>query len=71
MEMIPDGATVGIGGSMTLHQIRFFEAAKGRRMNLLDPFVQGITAEEAVELSGKIFSCDYFLCSSNAITEEG
>lgn len=71
MDMIPDGTTVGIGGSMTLNQIGFFEGANGRRINLLDPFAQGIAPEEAVELRRKIFSCDYFLCSTNAITEEG
>ncbi len=71
MEMIPDGATVGIGGSMSLNQIGFLEAANGRRMNLLNPFAQGLTLEEAGELRRKIFSCDYFLCSTNAITEEG
>ena len=71
LDTIPDGAAVGIGGSMTLNQIGFFEAAKGRRMNLLNPFAQGITPEEGGELRRKIFSCDYFLCSTNAITEEG
>jgi hypothetical protein len=43
MDMIPDGATVGIGGSTTLNQIGFFEAANERGMNLLNPFAQGIT----------------------------
>jgi hypothetical protein len=71
MDMIPDGATVGIGGSTTLNQIGFFEAAKGRGMNLLNPFAQGITPEERNAVTRKIFSCDYFLCSTNAITEEG
>lgn len=71
MEIIREGATVGIGGSMTLNQIGFFEAAHGRGMNLLTPFAQDITPEEAVELRRKIFSCDYFLCSTNAVTEEG
>jgi hypothetical protein len=71
MDMIPDGATVGIGGSTTLNQIGFFEAAKVRGMKLLNPFAQGITPEERNAVTRKIFSCDYFLCSTNAITEEG
>jgi len=70
-DMIPDGATVGIGGSTTLNQIGFFEAAKVRGMKLLNPFAQGITPEERNAVTRKIFSCDYFLCSTNAITEEG
>jgi L-lactate utilization protein LutB len=71
MDMIPGGATVGIGGSTTLNQIGFFEAAKARGMKLLNPFAQGITPEERNAVTRKIFSCDYFLCSTNAITEEG
>jgi hypothetical protein len=54
-----------------LKQIGFFEAAKARGMKLLNPFVQGITPEERNAMTRKIFSCDYFLCSTNAITEEG
>ena len=69
--MIPDGATVGIGGSMTLTQIGFFKAVKAREVNLINPFAKGVSLEERGELNRKIFSCDYFLCSTNAITEEG
>lgn len=71
LNMIPDGATVGIGGSVTLTQIGFFKAVKGRGVNLINPFAKGVSLEERGELSREIFSCDYFLCSTNAITEEG
>ncbi len=71
MDMIPDGATVGIGGSMTLNQIGFSKAVKGRTIGLLNPFAQGITPEERNAVTRQIFSCDYFLCSTNAVTEEG
>ncbi len=70
-DMIPDGATVGIGGSMTLSQIGFFEKIKGRNVNLINPLSKSVTPEERNQLSRKIFSCDYFLCGTNAITEEG
>ncbi len=71
LDMIPDGASVGIGGSMTLTQIGFFQGIKGRAVNLINPLAKGITPEEADELRRKIFSCDYFLSGTNAITEEG
>lgn len=71
MEMIPDGATVGVGGSMTLNQIGFSEAVNGRTITLLNPFAHGIAPEERNTVTRQIFSCDYFLCSTNAITEEG
>ena len=70
-DMISDGASVGIGGSMTLNQIGFFEGIKGRDVNLINPFSKGVTPEERGDLTRRIFSCDYFLCSTNAITEEG
>ena len=71
LDMIPDGATVGIGGSVTLTQIGFFKAVKGRGVDLINPFAKDISLEERGELTRRIFSCDYFLCSTNAITEEG
>ena len=71
LDMIPDGATVGIGGSVTLTQIGFFKAVKGRGVDLINPFAKGVSLEERGELNRRIFSCDYFLCSTNAITEEG
>jgi hypothetical protein len=71
LDMIPDGATVGIGGSVTLTQIGFFKVVKGRGVDLINPFAKDISLEERGELHRRIFSCDYFLCSSNAITEEG
>jgi hypothetical protein len=70
-DMIPDGANVGIGGYMTLNQIGFFEEIKGRHLNLINPFSKDVTPEERGDLTRKIFSCDDFLCSTNAITEEG
>ena len=71
LDMIPDGASVGIGGSMTLSQIGFFKEIKGRGVNLINPLGKSVTPEERNQLTRKIFSCYYFLCSTNAITEEG
>jgi len=71
LDMIPEGSSVGIAGSMTLSQIGFVDAVKGRKVNLVNPLAPGVTPEERAELTRKIFSCEYFLCSTNAITEEG
>jgi Ethanolamine utilization protein EutJ (predicted chaperonin) len=56
LDMIPDGATVGIGGSMTLTQIGFFKAVKARDVNLINPFAKGVSLEERGELNRRIFS---------------
>jgi hypothetical protein len=70
-KMIPDGASVGVGGSVTLNQIGFFEAAQKRPVKLLNPFAKGLPVEEADKIRREIFTADFFLCSSNAVTEDG
>jgi len=71
MKQIPDGATVGIGGSVTLAQTGILEALKNRKVNLIWPFQQAKNDEERLELVRKSFSSDIFLSSTNAITEDG
>lgn len=71
MARIPDGATVGIGGSVTLAQIGILDALKSRKVQLIWPIQQAKSEEERMELIRKIFSSDIFLTSTNAITEDG
>ncbi|HVN23890.1 MAG TPA: lactate utilization protein [Syntrophorhabdales bacterium] len=70
-KMIPDGATVGVGGSMTLIQIGFFEEAARHPITLMNPSPQQLTPEEFIEARRQILLADVFLCSSNAVTEDG
>lgn len=70
-KMIPEGASVGVGGSVTLHQIGFFEEAAKRPIRLLNPEIPGVSLEEAVQMRREMFLADFYLCSSNAITEDG
>lgn len=71
LHMISDGSTVGIGGSMTLTQMGFFTAVSQRRITVVNPLDPGVNEDERRELSRKTFSCDYFLSSANAVTEDG
>jgi hypothetical protein len=70
-KMIPEGSTVGYGGSLTLNQIGFIEEAQKRSVKFLNPFAQGLSPEEGDKIRRQIFSADFFLASSNAITEDG
>lgn len=70
-KMIPEGATVGYGGSLTLNQIGFIEEAQKRPIKFLNPFAKGLSVEEAEKIRREIFMADFFLTSSNAITEDG
>jgi len=71
MKRIPDGATVGVGGSVTLGQIGLLDALKNRNIHLVWPFTQAKTPEELHGLIQKSFSVDVFLTSTNAVTEDG
>ncbi len=68
---IPDGATVGIGGSVTLSQTGLLEALKSRKIQLIWPIAQATSPEELHQLIQKSFSADIFLSSTNAVTEDG
>ena len=71
MKRIPNGATVGIGGSTTLAQTGILDALKNRKVQLISPFQQARNEEERIELIRKSFSSDVFLSSTNAVTEDG
>jgi hypothetical protein len=70
MKQIPDGSTVGVGGSVTLAQTGILEALGKRSVHLIWP-QQAKNMEERQELIRKSFSSDFFLASTNAITEDG
>jgi hypothetical protein len=71
MKRIPDGATVGVGGSVTLTQIGLLDALGKRNIQLISPAQQAKNMDERMELFRKSFSSDFFLSSTNAITEDG
>ena len=71
MKQIPDGAMVGVGGSVTLTQTGILDALGKRNVHLIWPAQQAKNMEERQELTRKSFSSDIFLSSTNAITEDG
>jgi hypothetical protein len=70
-KMIPEGATLGVGGSLTLNQIGFQEAVQKRPVKFLNPFAKGISPEETMRIRREILTADIFVGSSNAVTEDG
>jgi hypothetical protein len=71
MKRIPDGSTVGVGGSVTLAQIGLLEALEKRKIHFIWPQKQGKNPEDTRALMQKTFSADIFLSGTNAITEDG
>lgn len=71
LSLIPAGATVANGGSMTLADSGILDAVKSGEYRYLDRNMHGLSEDEKNMRLGEIMTCDYFLSSSNAITESG
>ncbi|MFW6410337.1 MAG: lactate utilization protein, partial [Halanaerobiales bacterium] len=62
--------TVTWGGSTTLEQIGLKDKLHGANLEVVDRD-NAANAGEKAELMRKAFNCDYYLMSSNAITQDG
>lgn len=70
LSLIPEGATVGCGGSYTSHQIGLIAALRNGNYNFLDREAIEDKAERT-EFSKKSLLADVFIMGTNAITEDG
>ena len=70
LSLMPEGSSIGWGGSVTLSECGLMDAIGGGKYELIDRSVAK-TAEENKAVHAKIFGCDYFLMSTNAITYDG
>ncbi len=70
-ELIPDGASVTWGGTMTVRDMGIPEMLKQR--GTLDVWDRDAveTAEEKQEMYLRAFRADYYLSSANAVSEDG
>lgn len=67
-QIVPRGATVSCGGSVTLTDSGVFELLKSGYYQFLDRSAKGVDPDEIYH---KTFSCDTFFTSANAVTEDG
>ena len=65
--MLFDGATIASGGSMSLEEGNIMTLLRSGKYNYLDRE----KADDKTALYRKCFSADFYLCSSNAVTESG
>jgi len=70
-EMIPEGAVIGTGGSLSLMECGVLDLLRSGKYRFMDRFVKGLTPEEMEEMTQKAHFSDFYLCSSNAIIEDG
>ena len=71
LSLIPPDATVGIAGSDTLIQLKVVEKLDARGNTVYCHHRPGLSAEEILDIRRKQLTCDVFLTSTNAITEDG
>ncbi|WP_338833391.1 hypothetical protein MHLNE_23440 [Moorella humiferrea] len=71
LNLIPDGASVGIGGSVTIRHLGLVEELKRRGHEIYDHWIPGISPEEDLVIRRRQLTCDVFLTGCNAITLDG
>lgn len=67
-QIVPAGAVVSCGGSVTLAESGVMDLLKSGYYQFLDRSAGGIDPDEVYR---KTFSCDAFFTSANAVTEDG
>lgn len=70
LEIIPKGSSIGWGGSVSIAEIGLKEAVSNGNYTVYNRDTCA-TPEDKRKTELQIFGSDYFLCSSNAITEDG
>ena len=67
VSLMHEGAVVSNGGSMSLFECGMMDILRSGKYEYLDRE----KVEDKIELYRKSFFADYYLCSSNAVTEKG
>lgn len=69
--MLFDGCTITAGGSVSLQESGVWALINEPKYRFSDRNRPGITPEERQEVFRSVVGCDFFFCSSNAVTENG
>jgi len=69
--MIPEGALVGLGGSVTIIETGLVEALRKMNIRLLDRYKEGVTPQRVNEMRREGLLSDVYIASSNAVTSDG
>ncbi|ADE56642.1 MULTISPECIES: lactate utilization protein [Aminobacterium] len=70
-DLIQDGSSVGIPGSVTIREIGAIAALKEKGCTIYEHWNMPLTIEEKNKIFIRENSADYFLTSSNAVTRNG
>ena len=70
LSLMPDGSSVGWGGSVTLTECGLMDALKTAPLQVIDR-AQAVTPEEKDQMNARRITADTFLMRTNAITMDG
>jgi hypothetical protein len=71
LKLIPNSASVGISGSVTLGELGVVAALEARSNFVFNQYRTGITRGESLALRNEGVSADYYLASPNAVSLTG
>lgn len=71
LSLVPDGASVGIGGSVTEKTLDLGGKLRGRGCTIHDHNLPDMDPEERKETRYRQLAADVFICSTNALTLAG
>lgn len=71
LSMIPQGAVVGIGGSVTVRELGIIGRLKEKGLTLLDHWQENLSNDEKAAIRKSQLTCHVFITGANAITENG
>lgn len=69
--LLEKGASVGVGGSVTLNELGVIDFLREGGYSFFDRYAEGLSRSEAVEVMRQSLLADFFITSSNAVTEKG
>lgn len=70
-EIIKEGDTIAVGGSMTLFETGIIDLLRTGKYNFLDRYAENLTGEDIKQIFRKSFLANDYIVSSNAVTEDG
>ena len=71
LRIIPEGASVGIPGSVTIREIGAIDKLRERGCTVFHHWDPGLTAEERTQALQDELLAEYYLTGSNALTKDG
>lgn len=71
LESVPKGASITLGGSVTVDRLNLLETFRSGDYRLYDRYAPELTSEEDHELRRQAMVADYLITGTNAITLKG